>query len=271
MKIETAPSLPQTAPNGQLLTFPERRERLYQRLAERPDYPGLPTRKVAFLSTERSGSSFLCDALDNTGQFGIPDEYFSLKYINTWAKLNQFDEGDVDLTKYLDFLFRKTTSANGVFSVKIHAYQHALLKKQGLEFFGLGFDRVYKITRHDKISQAFSFAKADLTKAWQSGDKPLAEASVQFTHICRYLQQLAEYDSYMTQHTDRYCHETIVYEEFAGPRQMEIFNRILAENGCPPVSALHTTLAKQSKSEDLGRISQFQQWLGLFSDAGLRH
>jgi LPS sulfotransferase NodH len=272
--METNIEIPKTHPpkkTAQTETYTQRWERLYRRLEERQDYSGIPTRKVAFLSTERSGSSFLCDALDNTGQFGVPDEYFSLKYINTWAKLNRIDEGDIDLAKYLDFLFRKTTSENGVFSVKIHAYQHAMLKKQGFEFFGLGFDRVYKIVRQDKISQALSFAKADLSKAWQSGDKPLAEANVQLTHICRYLQQLAEYDSYMAQHTDRYCNETIVYEEFSGPRQLEIFNRILDENGCSPVSALQTVLARQSKPDDISRIAQFQQWLGSHADAGRCH
>jgi LPS sulfotransferase NodH len=267
MKMETLPTQQQPAEPTELVTFAERRERLYQRLSERPDHVGMPTRKIAFLSTERSGSSFLCDALDNTGQFGIPDEYFSLKYINSWARLHKIDERDIDLDAYLDFLFRKTTSANGVFSVKIHAYQHAKLKKQGVEFFDLGFDQVYKITRRNKVSQAFSFAKADLTKAWQSGDKPIAKVEVQFTQICRYLQVLAEYDSYMTANTDRFCHDTIVYEDFIGPQQLEIFNRILAQNGCATVSAMQTSLKKQSKPDDEARIAMFSQWLGIQSSS----
>jgi len=263
MKMENLPGPRKDAAPTELVSFPERRERLYKRLAERPDYVGAPKRKIAFLSTERSGSSFLCDALDKTGQFGIPDEYFSLKYMNTWAQLNNIQETTLDVNRYIQFLFAKTTSPNGVFSVKIHAYQHAQLKKMGLEFFGIGFDHVYKITRRDKISQAYSFAKADLSKAWQSGDKPIAQPEVKFTEISRYLQVLADYDNYMSANTDRFSTETLVYEDFAGPRQMEIFNRILAQNKCQSVQRFETALEKQANQHDQERITMFRQWLGV--------
>jgi hypothetical protein len=55
MKMENLPTQQQSAEQAELVTFAERRERLYQRLAERPDHVGMPTRKIAFLSTERSG------------------------------------------------------------------------------------------------------------------------------------------------------------------------------------------------------------------------
>ena len=263
MKMETLPGVESDGHEVALTPYTDRWKRLYQRLAQRPDYIGRPKRKIAFLSTERSGSSFLCDALDKTGQFGIPDEYFSLKYINTWAQLNNIADTTLNVNRYLDFLFAKTTSPNGVFSVKIHAYQHAQLKKMGLEFFSIGFDQVYKVTRRDKISQAFSFAKADLSKAWQSGDKPLAQVDVKFTEIARYLQVLADYDQYMAANTDRFSHETMAYEDFAGPQQMDIFNRILTQNGCTPVDGFHTTLKKQANQEDEARIAMFRQWLGV--------
>ena len=263
MKMENLPGPPSETARTELVSFAQRRERLFRRLADRPDYVGMPKRKIAFLSTERSGSSFLCDALDKTGQFGIPDEYFSLKYMNTWAQLNGIEESAFDMSRYIQFLFAKTTSSNGIFSVKIHAYQHAQLKKLGLEFFGIGFDHVYKITRRDKISQAYSFAKADLSKAWQSGDKPMAQPEVRFTEMSRYLQVLADYDNYMSTNTDRFSTETLVYEDFAGPKQMEIFNRILAQNTCQAVQRFETSLEKQANRHDQERIAQFRKWLGV--------
>ena len=263
MKMENLPGLQSDVQEVALTPYTDRWKRLYQRLGQRPDYVGMPKRKIAFLSTERSGSSFLCDALDKTGQFGIPDEYFSLKYMNTWAQLHKIPETALDLNRYIQFLFAKTTSPNGIFSVKIHAYQHAQLKKLGLEFFGIGFDHVYKITRRDKISQAYSFAKADLSKAWQSGDKPIAQPEVRFTEISRYLQVLADYDNYMGANTDRFSTETLVYEDFAGPKQMEIFNRILAQNKCQAVQRFETALEKQANQHDQERIAMFRQWLGV--------
>lgn len=251
------------AQQQELVGYKERWEQLYIRLGQREDYRGKPQRKIAFISTERSGSSLLCDALDHTGQFGIPDEYFSMKYIDTWARLNNIDPSKIEFDHYLDFLYRKATAANGVFSVKVHAYQHAQLKQQGVDIFDFGFDQVYKITRKDKVSQAFSFAKADLTKAWQSGDQPVAQADVSFMQVCHYLQVLADYDAYMAIHTDHRTHETIVYEDFVGPQQLEIFNRILAHNGCAPVAHLQSTLRQQSKPEDRARISAFVHWMGL--------
>ena len=183
--------------------------------------------------------------------------------MNTWAQLNGIEESAFDMSRYIQFLFAKTTSSNGIFSVKIHAYQHAQLKKLGLEFFGIGFDHVYKITRRDKISQAYSFAKADLSKAWQSGDKPMAQPEVRFTEMSRYLQVLADYDNYMSTNTDRFSTETLVYEDFAGPKQMEIFNRILAQNTCQAVQRFETSLEKQANRHDQERIAQFRQWLGV--------
>ena len=71
----------------------------------------------------------------------------------------------------------------------------------------------------------------------------------------------------MTANTDRFCHDTIVYEDFIGPQQLEIFNRILAQNGCATVSAMQTSLKKQSKPDDEARIAMFSQWLGIQSQS----
>ena len=55
MKMETLPTQQQSAEQAELVTFAERRERLYQRLSERPDHVGMQKRNIAHRTFERSG------------------------------------------------------------------------------------------------------------------------------------------------------------------------------------------------------------------------
>ena len=54
MKMETLPTQSQSAEQAELVTFAERRDHLYQRLSERPDHVGMPSRKIAHRSFEHS-------------------------------------------------------------------------------------------------------------------------------------------------------------------------------------------------------------------------
>jgi trehalose 2-sulfotransferase len=144
-----------------------------RRLADqRLDFPGsVPLRKSYIVaSTDRSGSTFLCSLLWQTGVLGAPAEYWNYRSrpgtktigIQMMERLNASSPGD-----YLKKLLACRTSKNGVFGVKAHSFDF----KEALRKFPKLLDMLAPVTyiyiqREDKVAQAVSMAKATQTGAW---------------------------------------------------------------------------------------------------------
>jgi LPS sulfotransferase NodH len=139
-------------------------------------------------------SFLLCEALKNTGLAGFPEEYF----LNGegwedsgWAR----QHGVTSRTGYLNLVFERGTSSNGVFGTKVMwNYFHTMLKSlQELpEYRDLDapqlmdslFPNVHYIwiVRRDKVRQAVSWAKAGQTDvyAWPKGEMPIPKREPTF-------------------------------------------------------------------------------------------
>ncbi len=74
-------------------------------------------------ATPRSGSTLLCEALQDTGVAGKPDEYFGPMHVPRWR-----DQWQVSAVDYVDQVLEHGSTANGVFGVKIMKlyWQHFL-------------------------------------------------------------------------------------------------------------------------------------------------
>ncbi|GAA0364349.1 hypothetical protein GCM10009092_30880 [Bowmanella denitrificans] len=127
---------------------------------------------LVIASTQRCGSHMLGHALYSTGLFGFPLEYANPVNLREWEK----QLGVSGLDNVLDLLQLRRTSANGVFSIKVH-YDH-------LQVFG-GFDKLIKrfpnalfvlLHRRDVLKQAVSFSKARQTGVWITGQKAMRTA-----------------------------------------------------------------------------------------------
>lgn len=146
-----------------------------------------PNISYVICAIQRSGSFLLCEALKNTGLAGMPEEYFLNNgegwEDGTWARQN----GVKTRVDYLDLVFEKGTTPNGVFGTKLMwNYFHATLKNlqelpayQGMEapqLMNSVFPNLHYIwiVRRDKVRQAVSWAKAGQTGiyAWTKGEKP---------------------------------------------------------------------------------------------------
>ena len=126
-----------------------------------------PPRIYAIASQPRSGSHYLARLLRETGQAGVPLEYFHRAHWKRWAKrCDQYNP----LAAFRVLCQLRTTS-NGVFGVKFHWKQFQMACKLRLEdeFKSATF---VQITRDDLLGQAISLVIASQTGAWVHGHEP---------------------------------------------------------------------------------------------------
>ncbi len=146
---------------------------------------------MVIASEPRSGSTLLADALTDTGLFGVPHEYLIYPEIGRarrelgvprptpgerwripvrrilgrpdWWAVSDFRPED--LPRLVDELVHRRTSANGMFSLKIHWRTYSMMSRR----FGFDFDmlpqpiRWVHLERTDVVAQAVSFVKAQQT------------------------------------------------------------------------------------------------------------
>lgn len=132
------------------------------------DLPPTPIRLRYFVfSQQRTGSTLLTEALVESGQAGVPTEYFNPDMgAAFWERIGK--GGEWAIGPYMKFVERHRTTANGVFGFKAHQSQLAwALKapKRQEEFVGR-FDRVILSYRRDKLAQAVSFGRAMAGGPW---------------------------------------------------------------------------------------------------------
>lgn len=88
-----------------------------------------------------------------------------------------FNHKAFNFQNYLDFVLKKTTSLNGIFAVNFHVDQYQnLLRNHRIDLFKLNFDRVYYLSRRDKLGQALSLTKAIITDQWRFVSKEVTES-----------------------------------------------------------------------------------------------
>ena len=134
-----------------------------------------PLRKSYIVaSSYRSGSQYLCWRLWQTGLLGAPSEVLN-PTSEMRVLMNRFKTASP--ADYITTLLARRTSRNGVFGMKAHFHHfEAFLKDHPALLDVLAPTTYIYITRHDKIAQAVSMAKALQTDAWTSrmeeGPKP---------------------------------------------------------------------------------------------------
>ncbi len=136
-------------------------------------------------STQRSGSTLLCDLLAQTGAHGAPEEFFDTRKA---VFRDLYDAAGGTREQYLAWLVAHRSSPNGAFGVKLHWNQgvgfmrgaradlmaHARLgtgaaavRKLASKFDGL---RYVWVRREDRVGQAVSLYRARNTNQWVRPD-----------------------------------------------------------------------------------------------------
>lgn len=133
------------------------------------DSSDLPLRKLIVLfSTERSGSTLLCDLLYKN-ELCLMHEYFQpYRYMPILAKRwNAIDNNSIKIDKYLISLLRNRVSRTGILGLNLHG-SHIYLFEQAMSFFQDVEVEYFVLKREDVLSQAVSYEIASQTQAWSS-------------------------------------------------------------------------------------------------------
>lgn len=241
-------------------------EQLYERFIEldkRVDFPPENIqKKIAIISTPRCGSSLFCNVLKGTGLLGDPAEWLNMRYLKAYGQYTK--NNNIDMNAYLEFVFRKTTSQNGVFAVNFHVEQYIELMKFKFDTLSLGFDHVYFLSRREKLDQAYSLAKASLTDQWSADAKSThmveeIERSSIFNALTHIVTSEDFYQKNLKQHTSR----EFYYEDFSDLDTpvsfVEVLNDTLTE--LPEDIVFQSSMRKQRTSEQPASLLQFKQYL----------
>lgn len=232
------------------------------------------TPKSAYIicTNPRSGSTLLTNVLSQTGVAGMPAEYF-----NPWLrdeivvgqKLGvKFDH------EYMEAVVRLSTSKNGIFGTKLHAFQtpffllkvgqhigepvRSLRTALDIEFPNV---RYIYLKRNDKNAQAVSYYRAIMTGEWYrlpGGSPPAFDEHVEFDQLgiekCRRL--LEESDSYWDAFFDYHAISplTLVYEEIISDYKNTI-RLVLQFLGLPD-----TILVPAMATEKIGDVRS-EEWV----------
>lgn len=168
---------------------------------DRPPYRG-DVRAYMICAAPRSGSTFLCRLLADTGRLGVPHEYFHWEYHarEMMVRLGVLSDFlaplDVALAeRYIPRLVERRTTPNGVFGVKCQFDHFVLLARSGLIETCLPNLRYACIWRRDVLAQAISLVIADQTHQWHSHMPALAEPRYDVEHIDRALAEVLAFES----------------------------------------------------------------------------
>lgn len=216
-----------------------------------------PIRKYAIVSTPRVGSTLLASCLAATGALGWPLEWFNARYVQEFVEILGHMSGD----DFVEMLIRRTASANGIFGVNFHVSQYLDWKERGFNLLSLGFSKVYWMERSDRISQAYSFAKALKTDLWSKDSEEAAgycdgvPVEVSPQDVAKTLTAISRDETHREEFPiDR----RYVYEALVG-RLDDVVGEILHDFGERPVRVQPAT-APQSTRFDKERVSAIRRY-----------
>lgn len=120
-------------------------------------------RGYVICTTQRSGSTLLCQLLASTGALGRPDEYFRTPDMRGAG----FESYPTDPDQQLVEVLKRGAGPNGVYGLKIVPWQ-VRLAAQARWAERLPGLRFVRLDRRDVLLQAISLARATQTDRWTS-------------------------------------------------------------------------------------------------------
>jgi len=217
-------------------------------------------------STQRSGSTLLCDLLTQTGDHGAPDEYLD---IGRAEYRSLFEESGGRRDEYVPWLLTHRSSPNGAFGLKLHWNQGVNFVRGGRARamaharLGYGFRAVTQLTRRfddlklvwvqreDRVLQAVSHYRARNTNQWVRPDgAPTArrpDPPFDADEIERSLRWLSRVDRGWQRFFDRIAEPpfVVVYEQLAADPN-PILRALGTHLGVPISATLEPRLERQS-------------------------
>lgn len=217
--------------------------------------------KILILSTPRSGSSLLCDVLNNTNVFGYCAEWFNIRYLYAYKEWKKVD--NISFKEYFHFIMAKSTTANGVFTVNAHIEHVNYLRKEGMDILGLGFDKIFFVSRKNKLSQAVSLAKSHLSDAWSADAKEhdYSKDEIDYHLIVDALKHISDQEKFCEQEIISLIDQTFYYEDFSNISNPKVFEAILDKCAITYNGSFETEMKKQRNSTSQEIVDEFNRQL----------
>ena len=186
---------------------------MFKALVAQPDDTRGLEQSLLILSTPRCGSTLFCEALNNSGQFGVADEWLNYEYFATWTFVLNLDH--FDLQEYINWIARKTLRNTGVLVINWHVGQVISMNNDfGLGLQSLDFKRIVYLSRRDKIAQAVSLAKAASTGQFRSYEAVTGVANLSFPAIAKALKSILNFDTFANTTFGQFIDFEWAYEDF---------------------------------------------------------
>jgi len=239
---------------------------MFSELDKRSDFPIKNIKKkLALISTPRCGSNLFCDVLFNTQQVGYPNEWISTRFIQAYANFFNIN-GSVSFNEYFNFVLRKTTGDNGIFSIKFHISQHQERLLQNINIFDLNFDNIYYLYRKEKMEQAYSLSKGSITDQWRSdvrAEKELPE-TIDKLKLLDSLNTLMKSENFYKEKISkrRKIQAEFCYEEFSLLDTTTAFHQVFSDLGISDIpTSWSLKLKKQRTEKDLKDLEDFLNYI----------
>lgn len=147
-------------------------------------------RGFLLLSEGRSGTEWLCSMTNSTGIMGKAQEWLDVDVLDKMPSREH-------AAKYLDAVISKASTSNGRFAVKLfprhlkHSHH-----RYGNDFIGAcraaHNTSIFVLERRDRLRQAISFARAEMTGAWTNDRAKKSYEVYDYQHICKCYFQIEE-------------------------------------------------------------------------------
>jgi len=250
-------------------------------------------------STQRSGSTLLCELLKGTEVAGVPDEYFealrstcrprqprqyfeSPDVADIAARLRPLEPGRPeqpgDFEGWFRYVIQRGTSRNGVFGAKMmwnyfDDFRARVRELPGLESatFTAALDVIFPklrlvfVRRRDKVAQAVSLWRAVQTDQWRT-ENERSHGAIPVAYDYRALKYLVDELHRWDARWEDWFHATgrepirVIYEEFVGARAATV-GRVLDELGIDPPEPEDDKGPMRRQADDLS-----EDWVARFRE-----
>ena len=226
-------------------------------------------------ATARSGSSLLCEALNDAQLAGRPWEYFYDVHEAMWRGRWQVPP-EAPFADYLARVIEYAATPNGVWAAKVMmGYFRDFLRRlrasrpsdreaTDAELLAQTFPDLHYvwITRRDKVRQAVSLARAIQTQAWWAQMEPVRDPQYDFAAIDRLLQLVtlheAGWQRFFTAHA--ITPFVVVYEDFVHHYEKTTFDILdFLALPCPATLRIPEPKLMQRQADELS-----EQWVEQF-------
>ena len=218
-------------------------------------------KKVLILSTPRSGSSMFCDVLSNTKQLGECAEWFNSRYIAAYGKM--IGSPNVQFNDYLTFIMEKTVNNTGVFTVNAHIEHMYFFASKKINLLNLNFDVIVYLSRKNKLKQAVSLAKSQVTDSWSSDveeDKANLDL-IKNSHIVNSLKHIVDSEEGYKEKLSQFTNKEFYYEDFSNVGKTTAFDELFKMIDIPYKGAYAANTVRQSDGLSNNLYTAFESYL----------